>query len=990
MSKKTILTKRPKKLIALILVCLITIALTGCDSADKKPTGGLPLGDTYASATVGDKTFTVTVGSVYDKLRYNAVSYVEDRVYNILFANEIETVKTDVAPSNEDSKYRTQLEEIILEDIYGTSDNEEIEKLYDKKVKELNYVDKMFQKGYIIDANTFFNDNANFKAVYENYYLEVAKYVAAEEKLSKEFTKDADGNFTTPTDDSYFTKKEVINYYKNNYENTGDVTALLVRFLSQTEANKILAKFGLKSSGGKWYQIKLDDQNPTAWDTDAKYQEYYEDYKLNLTGGAAPINVLGNGEATVLKVLAAIYNSVYGKYRPLLELDPANSYETFFKNYSGDEYLAHYRYVESIISKDAETAEDLNNTELTDIYSRLTAYEEANNETIVMSKERLDKYSSSLTDYVCNTLKTKDEADKEELKTYTQYNTAAKKLGNYYYLIFKVKQDKIEQEIDKDLYNEEEDTFTNTTFLNEILNEMFKEELTDTYVENAFKERVKEAKVKIFDSIIEAQLMYNSTSVLAESYGKNKTKNNDNNQIAEVTYKGNTEKIFVKDLFSFLEPVYGTQVAQNLLFQQYIKGTDYYINLQGDYDKYVETIKLMLYYFANDYYASSGFPSTIGKYNFMMLYYGTADIDTVVRDFLMVSDATNAFFVDFAEHGFAGDKFYEEVAKIAEIDYKNFKSVTVSGLTVYADLDEDGIADADSLDGDLLTEAKNLLDAAYSVVKNSNEAYLTTLNNIVKEYNDSTRIADSNPTTPEHLWAHYRSLGLHLEVTSFGTITNTTTEIDSNVKERALALYDKVVDKDLGFTSNYIDDSAERFVATRDHKLTRLVVTGGAKATSAKFEAKDEDETKLYSQINVIVNGAQKVIDVTYTDDMFNKEQVEAYIAEYILLGDVYSLPSTTNLALDEYILPYISKYVGQASQMNIIQNVLGEITFNETLEVSTLYTADFVTLYKSTEFGRKGFLNKYIEIIENVEDNYDERYDKWWNTMYINEGGKQ
>ena len=48
MSKKPILSKHPKKLIALLLVCLITITLSGCDSS-KKPTGDLPLSDTYAS-----------------------------------------------------------------------------------------------------------------------------------------------------------------------------------------------------------------------------------------------------------------------------------------------------------------------------------------------------------------------------------------------------------------------------------------------------------------------------------------------------------------------------------------------------------------------------------------------------------------------------------------------------------------------------------------------------------------------------------------------------------------------------------------------------------------------------------------------------------------------------------------------------------------------------------------------------------------------------
>ena len=93
MSKKPFLTKHPKKLIALILACLITITLTGCDSSNRKPTGDLDLSATYAS----NANYSVTVGDVYNKLRYNAVSYVENAVYNFVYQEEIETVKTDLA-----------------------------------------------------------------------------------------------------------------------------------------------------------------------------------------------------------------------------------------------------------------------------------------------------------------------------------------------------------------------------------------------------------------------------------------------------------------------------------------------------------------------------------------------------------------------------------------------------------------------------------------------------------------------------------------------------------------------------------------------------------------------------------------------------------------------------------------------------------------------------------------------------------------------------
>ena len=101
---------------------------------------------------------------------------------------------------------------------------------------------------------------------------------------------------------------------------------------------------------------------------------------------------------------------------------------------------------------------------------------------------------------------------------------------------------------------------------------MFENELNDTYIEKQFTERVKEAKLKIYDSIVESQFMYTSSSALVDSYEKNKKQNN--NVIAEVTYKDNTKSINVSDVFSYLEPLHGTQIAANLLFQEYIKTTD--------------------------------------------------------------------------------------------------------------------------------------------------------------------------------------------------------------------------------------------------------------------------------------------------------------------------------------------------------------------------------------------------------------------------------
>ena len=105
MNKKPILSKRPKKFIIFLLVCLITITLAGCDSSNKMPTGDIDLDAVYA--TGGGQQ--VTVGEVYNKLRYNAVDYLETLVYNFLYEEEIKTLTDDLYKEdgtvNEDSKY---------------------------------------------------------------------------------------------------------------------------------------------------------------------------------------------------------------------------------------------------------------------------------------------------------------------------------------------------------------------------------------------------------------------------------------------------------------------------------------------------------------------------------------------------------------------------------------------------------------------------------------------------------------------------------------------------------------------------------------------------------------------------------------------------------------------------------------------------------------------------------------------------------------------
>lgn len=982
MNKKPFLSKHPKRILFFLLACLITITLAGCDRSNRKPVGGLgDLDATYATTANGQ--YSVTVGQVYDKLRYNADTYIEEKANEFIFSAEINTVKADL--SKADSKYKSKLDEKILKEIYGTSDAEEIAELKDSdKMKYVStYIDNMFEKGYTITKGQIEAAQPDFTSVYPYYYLDMAKHVAAENKLATNFTMENGSVKISASDittESYFTKEEVASYYKNNYTNEGDVTALLIRFINSEEAENIFKQFGLKRSGGKLYQIKFpegtDANNPlanTAWADKVAYDKYYNDYKLNLTGetGIEPINEMGNGEATVLKVMIEIYNYIYTYRAKENPNNPDATKEAIDLNtgekgnvdaFSKYGHLNYYFYIKSIIDADRELR--LNNPEkaakeydtlvntLKDLDAQIKLDKDDENvETFIMSKEKLNNYSSYVANYLYNTLDNKE------------YTANAVSLGSYNYLFFK-----IHQVEDKKLYDEKETTdgtdydfsVADPAFLNEVVNAMFEDEITETYIKTVVDERIAGVSLKIYDSLVETKFM-TSTSALAQSYTKTNKKNND--LLAEVKYQENTYEIKVVDAYAELDKLYGAQIASNLLFQEYIKSTNYYTDLEGEFDTYVESVKTMLTYFSNNYYATNGYPSSIGKYSFMMLYFGTADIENAVRDYLMVTDATNAYFGDFASRGFEGDEFYEKLLGWhTELNIKDFYSITVNGLSVFMDEDEDNVADV--LDEDLKVEAAELLEIAYEEASKKNSSYDAALKAVVAEYNKSSRIPNDNPTSPESKWAKYRALGLNLEVTSFGTFSQNSDEINEVFEEKDKELiieeYNNLTDKKLGFTSQKFDDTV---IYTKDNKVTNLLFTSSSLPISAKYETENEDELKIYSTVKVVINDKQVVVNLDYSSDNITEEQIKVYVAEYVLLGDVYSLPSTTITALDTYILPLISKYTGTAGQLTIVQNVLGGIDFaNDAQE----------TFYKG-----------YIKLLQNRESDYDETYNSWWSEMY-------
>lgn len=973
MSKKIILTKRVKTVFLLVLMCLISISLTGCDSRESN--GSLNLSDTYAS--VGT-TNTVSVGEVYDELRYYAAGYINDFAVNVMYEQELKTVRENRA------NYKEKYEEAILNGIYGSHEEETLDELKEADAKKtvLAYIDTMHQQGYALPTLTTGTEYSDYKAVLAAYYdavcsyydIEVAKYVAAYNHLLEEadVTVDAEGKlvFGEITDESYFTVDDVIEWYEDNYVNTGDVNALVIRFQNNDEANKVLKLFGIKTYNGKWYQIKpTTEELETIKKSKVDYDKWYDEYVINEAKGLQSIDEIA-GFSTILQIYQEIYKYVY-------------TYRVTSTSLTGN-HLKYYNHISSLIeNKRGITAEEDKAA-----YDALVATLTADSAYAVeMNSEKVNTYSATFATYVYESLQV------EENVSYSQFSISPQSKGSYSFLVFKFAH-VADTEIYEEVENEDEEkenkllaTDEAKALINTILEELFLDTLSDSYIEDVEHDRVEDTKITIYDAMIESYFMYTSGSHFAENYEKNKKSNN--NYIAEVKYKDTKKQIKTDDFYSYLEPLYGTQIAYRLLFENYIKTTPYYttLNTEAKYDEYVETIKTILYYFSNDYYASSGYPSTMGKYTFMLMYFGTADVEEAVYDVLMLSDATAAFYNDYNEHGFTGDEFYEKLATYANESYNDYYSLTASGIQVFADLDQDG--ENDVLSAELQSLAKLLLEDVYTAISKSNSDYATAANNVVTEYYATTRdesVKDNNPTASEAKWAKYRKAGLELKVESIGEVTNTTTTVEANIQSKLESLYTTLVNENYGFVSSYLDDT--KLVSEDNTTVTMLLITSGTLKSQIKYD--EEDYNEFYDEVTIMINDVKETVTVTYETNVITKEQVKVYVAEYMLYGDVYSLPTSTTAALDTYLATLVSKYTSSASKTQIIKNTLGAVTLaneNKTVAKNTnglnpTYNDLFVTEYNSST--RTGMFEKQLQQLKDSSNGYDfETHKTWWDSMY-------
>ena len=211
---------------------------------------------------------------------------------------------------------------------------------------------------------------------------------------------------------------------------------------------------------------------------------------------------------------------------------------------------------------------------------------------------------------------------------------------------------------------------------------------------------------------------------------------------------------------------------------------------------------------------------------------------------------------------------------------------------------------------------------------------------------------------------------------SIGEITNSTTSADDKIQQRIVELYDEakgVISKNYGFGASYLDSEIVR----TETGCTKLLITAGSNPASAEFT--DEEKLALYSEITTIINGERVVIPFSdFASKNITKDQIKVYVSDYLIFGDVYSLPESTTLALDAFVLPLIERYTNASNIL--LRSTLKEITFANDSEALTSeeLNADFKTNYK-----RSDYLDSYEDITKRTLDSYTDKYPNWWTNMY-------
>jgi hypothetical protein len=360
----------------------------------------------------------------------------------------------------------------------------------------------------------------------------------------------------------------------------------------------------------------------------------------------------------------------------------------------------------------------------------------------------------------------------------------------------------------------------------------------------------------------------------------------------------------------------------------------------------------------------------MGRQNFLLTAFGSRSNQEAINNLYVYPELRQQYLEDYEVH-FGNDDIFESFATLAERQYNNFESITVSHLLVYFDQNGDGTPDnpqeyLDTLDAASQTEVINglidLIDLVYSrlgLYKGMKEG----LNAIATDFNNSGRIQIGSSIPPydytlESVWAEYRQLGFYLKfeditsaVTNKSNFITGSSVLDEVFYDRAMTIHDTLIDMEdddslfpyLDFydawvnTSNAITETELELVKSSFGYHFILANRIGSTSSAVYNESEDEDGDYVLAD------------DATINAYNSDSETLTAGQIKYYLLGSLsdegVELPTNVQTAVTSYLQPVLTVYQGTYMQRELIFSLLDDVDFSDAADSARLDTIREINL---------------------------------------------
>ncbi len=957
------------------------------------------------------------------------VDYVMQDVFNVTF--DIEGYDDEI--KNMESYNKLLYENKYIDNIYS---NYHVSKIGDTPLKDLVILEDM-------GADVSYEDNfdnyltiANSEELRQIYYVDYAKELLAFDSLTEE-VDEANEDDEDDDDDmwGYFSTSDYISMFKEHYINLNKVNAILIKFTSTEEFDQTLRAFGIKYYKDKFYFIDATSDT-MSYDDYIKYYDDFQSSQLNNKSNVEAIN-----DRIMIEIYTQIYNYYYGGYRTTLEtgnLTFANDAEKK-SYYKLDNLRKLTRKIIEDYSIDTDEKYDLAVNNLINNYDDLT------NDTFTLySKEYTDEISKSLTYLLHDTLTTENYSKR--------FSSTTTSIGDGYYIGYKLNDHKLtsDEAEDFEAYQTYQDFYNTDRSNYEILSFIQKEnlqtsiekylkveKLTESNISNYLNTALEDVKIKIYnepteiaylaahsnysktltksdDSNILASITYDDVTYNVQIVADNEAIKNDTDTTKTLTLPGSSDKAF--GVFDKLELTSGATTAIDLISKKLIKQTKAYEKKAEDRDKYLDYIDAILYQFSNGGFESNGYPSSIGKYNFLMLYFHTAVIDEIIDNYYKVQYASVDLLTDYSS-----DKLIDFFMDYSQNIYDKYFSLSGTRMVVYFDGNDDSKEDkttdtnawqeriitADETD---VTEfigktrgyvAKKLITEVYTLLAASTTSHSDKLSEIVTEIQGSARVDfenSDNPLAAENRWAKYLHLGLRVKTEDL-SVSNTSTDVDFGIKQRVYD-YARGHNEDNTKTYQYFlnQTTPTCFMETlTDASITNddivesedgynlILITSGTAKTSAEFTEKKNSENVL-TDIYFKYNDENITIENIYNDDeQLNKNQIKYYVLDYAINNSSTIVPTSLADAFNNYLAGIVTRFTGAETQRIVLLSFIR----NKTGQDSSTEFYDIVKFDNEDYNGANGIFNNYILINQKNADSYNyiyndttktsNPYDTWW-----------